>query len=260
MILRKFRKNVFFHYSKNQNNKSVILLHGLGGTGFAFKKLFGFLQNNNISFLASDHPSHGKTNEKDFNKYIDSIIDFLNENKIERFVIIAHSFGVEFAEMLFERINCRIDGIMLVTPIIEVKKQTKGFKLFIYKHKIIFNITGNLMSLLPQRWRYPDYTSLRRKIYLFYWLSDMTHCNIKEYFKIQSFVSDKKMTNTEFIKKSQVYLGKSDVITYSDLTYNLVANYAEKTVIHYGDHLYPLKEYTVFENDVFDFLKEKYYV
>ena len=260
MIARKFRNKVFFHSSKIQREKTVILLHGLGGTGFAFRKLFGFFEENNISFIAPDHPSHGKTTEKNFDSYADEIIKFLDENKVKRTVIIAHSFGAAFAEILFERINDRIDGIMLVTPLLEVKSQTKGFGLFTYEHKKLFDIAGSVMSVLPQRWRYPDYASLRRKLYPAYWLSDMTHCSIREYFKIQSYVADKKMTNKEFIRHSQVFLGRSDVITYADLTETLVSKYAEKTETHYGDHLYPLKEYPMFRKEVYEFLKEKKYV
>ncbi|HAV92367.1 TPA: hypothetical protein DCW38_04215 [candidate division WOR-3 bacterium] len=260
MISRKYRNRVFFHCSKNQNNKTVILLHGLGGTSFAFRKIFASLSKKNISFIAPDHPSHGKTFENDFNRYIDELINFMDENRVERAVLIAHSFGACFAEMLFERMHNRIDGIMLVTPLLEVKRQTKSTGLFTYAHKWIFDFAGNLMSYLPQRWRYPDYASLTRKLYPFYWISDMTHCNIKEYFKIQSFVSDKRMTNISFIENSIVYLGKSDVITFADLTKSLVFKYAKRVTIHEGDHLYPLKEYPIFEKEVFAFLEENKYV
>ncbi|MDD3803911.1 MAG: alpha/beta hydrolase [bacterium] len=260
MTLKEFKNNIFYHASAKQNRESLVLLHGLGGTGYAFKRLFLALEKKDVSFIAPDHPSHGKTIESDFVKYVEFILNLLTERRSERFIIISHSFGAVYAELLFERAKERIDQIMLVTPLLEARKQTKGMGLFTYDHPFLFDVAGNLMSVLPQRWRYPDYCRLGKKPYPFYWMSDMTHCNIREYFRIQRFVSEKRMTNIDFMSFSRVHLGKSDTITYADLTEKLVRGCAQKVVVHEGDHLYPLKEHRIFEDEVFSILKEKKYV
>lgn len=260
MAIANYKGSVFFHSSKRGGGKMLLLLHGLGGTGYAFRRLFPSLDKAGVAYLAPDHPSHGKTAENDFKRYADCILSVLKERESEKFIIVSHSFGAVFAEMLFERARERIDAIMLVTPLLEARRQTKGMGLFTYEHPSLFDAAGRVMSVLPQRWRYPDYARLGKKPYPFYWMSDMTHCNIREYFRIQRFVSVKRMTNIDFMSRSRVYLGKSDTITYAELTEKLVSGCAQRVVIHEGDHLYPLKEHKIFEDEVFSLLREKNYV
>ncbi len=62
MIKRVYYKGVFFHYNlKNQNEKSILFFHGLGGTSYSFKEYFYLLNDKESSFFAPDHPFHGKT-------------------------------------------------------------------------------------------------------------------------------------------------------------------------------------------------------
>ncbi|MEO0234468.1 MAG: alpha/beta hydrolase [candidate division WOR-3 bacterium] len=258
MIKRIKYKKVFFHYyNESQNTSAVLLLHGLGGTSFSFKKYFYILETQKIPFLASDHPFHGKTDEKDFFVYVDKIYEFLRKQGIDKIKIVSHSFGSFITELFYNRYKNFVTEIMLITPFIEAKKQTKGVGLFLYKKKYFFKFAGNILSIFPEKFKYPDYSKIRRKPYYAYWLNDMTHCDRKGYFDVQYFISDRKSENPEFLKMSEIHLGKYDVITYSDLTLKLLKKYQVKNItVHEGDHLLPLKEFFYFKDFFIKFVKQ----
>lgn len=251
-------KNVFFHYyNETQNNTAILLFHGLGGTSFSFKKYFFILETQKIPFFASDHPFHGKTEEKDFKLYVDKIYEFLKKHGINQVKIVSHSFGSFITELFYDKYKNFITEIMLITPFIEAKKQTKGMGLFLYNKKNIFKFAGKILSLIPEKFKYPDYSKIGKKPYYAYWLNDMTHCDRKGYFDIQYFISDRKSENTDFLKISEIHLAKYDVITYSDLTLKLLKSYQVKNIIvHNGDHLLPLKEFYYFKDFFIKFIKQ----
>lgn len=256
MIKKAVYKKVFFFYSKGSGKDAILILHGLGGTSWSMRRYFSILEKMNVSFIASDHPSHGYTSETDFNRYIEAINEFSVRIGIERYSIISHSFGAFFAETLHKRFKEKINKVMLVTPLLEITKQTKGIGLYFYTHPYFFDIAGNIGSHIPQHYRYPDYAYIGRKPYYAYWLSDMTHCNIKEYFKIQSFVSAKKLIYDDYLKGAEIHLGKYDTITDARLTLDLIKNRGAITKVHNADHLLPLKEFYYFKNYFIDFVKK----
>ncbi len=256
MIKRVYYKGVFFHYNlKNQHEKSILFFHGLGGTSYSFKEYFYLLNDKESSFFAPDHPFHGKTDLKDFKLYIDIIFQFLLKNKIQKVKIVSHSFGSFITELFNNRYSDSVEDIMLITPFIEAKKQTKGFGLFLYNNKNFFKLSGKLLSLFPEKFKYPDYSKIHKKPYYAYWINDMTHCDRKGYFDIQYFISDRKPQYPDYLKKSDIILGRYDLITYCDLTLKLLKGYEYKSVkIYPGDHLFPLKEFKFFKDDFLNFI------
>ncbi|MEO0288905.1 MAG: alpha/beta hydrolase [candidate division WOR-3 bacterium] len=249
-------KGVFFHLSENNKIKEpVLLLHGLGGTSYSFKRYFYLLDAQEISFFASDHPYHGKTDVENFEIYVDIIYELIKKYEFEKIKIVSHSFGSYVTELFYKKYDTLVSKIMLITPFIEAKQQTKGIGLLLYNKKNLFKYAGNFLSLFPQKFKYPDYSKVGRKPYYAYWINDMTHCDRKGYFKIQYFISDRKIENPEFLKISEVHLGRYDVITYSDRTLKLLKNYEVRNIkIHMGDHLLPLKEFEYFKKEFLNFI------
>lgn len=255
--IKKF-KGVYFHYAlSNQGKNAVLLLHGLGGTSYSFKKYFYLLEDQKISFFASDHPYHGKTDEIDFEIYTDIIYEFIKKYDFTTIKIVSHSFGSYITELFYKKYGGFVNKIMLITPFIEAQKQTKGIGLFLYKKKAFFRYAGKILSIFPEKFKYPDYSKIRKKPYYAYWINDMTHCDRKGYFKIQYFISDRKMENPDFLKISEIHLGRYDIITYSDLTLKLLKKYNIGNLkIHPGDHLLPLKEFDYFKKEFLNFINE----
>lgn len=256
MIHRRKFKGVYFHYDVNKEKKhAVLLLHGLGGTSYSYKRFFYLLEDKKISFFAPDHPFHGKTDEKNFEIYTDIIYEFIKKNDITNIQVVSHSFGSYVTELFYKKYKSFVNGIMLITPFIEAQKQTKGIGLFLYKQKSFFKHAGDILSLFPEKFKYPDYSKIGRKPYYAYWINDMTHCDRKGYFQIQYFISDRKIENSDFLKVSEVHLGRYDVITYSDLTLKLLKQYEVNSIkVHPGDHLIPLKEFEYFKYEFLNFI------
>lgn len=257
MLFRKKFKNVFFHYKiENYNKNCVLLLHGLGGTSYSFRKYFEILEKKNISFFASDHPFHGYTEERDFKTYVNTIFEFIKKNGCKEIKIVSHSFGSYVTELFYTKFKGSVKSIMLITPFIEAKKQTKGLGLLLYERKEFFRYAGKILSIFPEKFKYPDYARIGRKPYFAYWVNDMTHADRKGYFEIQYFVADRKIENSEFLNVSEIHLGIYDIITYCDMTKRLLKNYDLKNIfLHKGDHLFPLKEFNTFKENFIRFVE-----
>ncbi len=256
MLYKVKYKNVFFHYKALNSRKScILLLHGLGGTSYSFKRYFKILEEKNISFFASDHPFHGYTEERDFQTYVDTIFELIEKKGYKEIKIVSHSFGSYVTELFYTKFKGSVKNIMLITPFIEAKKQTKGLGLFLYEKKEFFRYAGKILSIFPEKFKYPDYAKIGRKPYYAYWLNDMTHTERKGYFEIQYFVADRKIENSEFLNVSEIHLGIYDIITYCDLTQRLLKNYNVKNIfLHKGDHLFPLKEFKNFKENFIQFV------
>lgn len=127
------------------SKKPLVFLHGWGVSSEIFKSLYPFLGRDfQIYFL--DLPGFGKTPiEKPMalKDYADFVYEFLKNNKIERSIIIGHSFGgavaIKMALIYPERI------LKIVLAGAAAIRQPSA------KTKIKIKIAGLIRPLLPQK-------------------------------------------------------------------------------------------------------------
>lgn len=234
-------KGVFFHHSSG-SRRGVLFLHGLGGTGYSFRRFFPLLREKNIPFIATDHPYHGYTKTESFEEYC------LNTKKAadllmpKGYDICAHSFGAYFANRIFN-LDKADKKLLLFNPLLEIKNQSKGIGEYLYSNLQYYRYISTHKVPVKQKWRYPDYAKLGNKAYICYWLSDMTHVDINGYFKTHVVAGEHIIKDFEWLDRSEVHLGRYDIITYSDLTHEFLKRTKAKVIIHNAEHLYPLKHY-----------------
>ena len=99
----------------NQQPKNLVFIHGWGGTSEIFKPLYYFLKDFEIYDL--DLPGFGKTpieKTMTLKDYADFVYEFLEDNKIERPIIIGHSFGGAVATKLALLYPDNISKLILV--------------------------------------------------------------------------------------------------------------------------------------------------
>src|SRR3990167_11120099 len=99
----------------NQQPKNLVFIHGWGFTSEIFKPLYYFLKDFEIYDL--DLPGFGKTpieKAMTLKDYADFVYKFLEDNKIERPIIIGHSFGGAVATKLALLYPDNISKLILV--------------------------------------------------------------------------------------------------------------------------------------------------
>lgn len=243
-----------YHYYNANNNKPIILfLHGLGGTGYAFRKYFTILKNNKISYLSTDHPFHGKTKIDSIEEYIDWLITVINNKHKGKVIIVAHCYGAEIAKQIVLTNRLKIKKVLLFNPLIDTNNQSKGFLKLIYHCNYILN-TLAILRWLPKLHHYPDYASIGNKPYIVYWLNDMTHVNIKKYIELQKNLRYIAFNNDKWINGSHIILGNKDTITNTKSTINLIMKMQTNTLILEGNHLLPLINFNKIEKIFINFL------
>ncbi len=246
--------NINYYYSNAKNSKPIILfLHGLGGTGYAFRKYFTILKNNKDSYLSPDHPFHGRTTIQNIDNYIDCLIRFIENNHNKDVIIVAHCYGTEIAKQIILTGKLKIHKIILFNPLIDIIKQSSGLLKFLYNYNCILN-ASTILKWLPKLHHYPDYASIGNKPYIVYWLNDMTHVNIEKYIELQKGLKYITFNNDKWINDSHIILGNKDTITNAENTLSLVKNMQTNTLILEGNHLLPLINYKKTEQILVDLL------
>jgi len=253
LLKRGTYKGVFFHHSQG-SKRGVLFLHGLGGTGYSFRRFFPVLSENNVPFIASDHPFHGYTTTDSFDDYCINVKKAADILMPQGYDICAHSFGAYFAEQIYYLEKNPSKKILLFNPLLEIKNQSKGTGKYLYSNLQYYKYLSEHKIPVKQKWRYPDYARLGNKAYICYWLSDMTHVDINGYFKTHVIAGERKIKRLEWLDVSEVHLGRYDIITYSDLTEEFLKRTKAKVFVHKAEHLFPLKHFRQAGRILIDFL------
>lgn len=81
--------------------KTIVILHGWGKRGSAYKEIQNIFEKKGYKVFSPDLPGFGDEKLKNTSLYLDDYVEFVESfykrNKIEKAVIIAHSFGGRIA-------------------------------------------------------------------------------------------------------------------------------------------------------------------
>lgn len=142
--------NIKIYYEKYGNtNKTILILPGWGDTRETFNQIINSFKDNYTIYIL-DYPGFGKSpipkKTLTIYDYTEIIYNFLNKNKINNPLIIAHSFGGRITTLLTTKYKVKIDKMLLIDIAgIKPKKTLKQkIKETIYKTlKRIIKITKN---------------------------------------------------------------------------------------------------------------------
>lgn len=124
----------------------ILLLHGWGLSKGKYHKLKKLFREDNYQIYAIDLPGFGESQiplkPYYLNDYVDFVINFLNKNKIQKPVIIGHSFGGRIAIKLAFLYPDLADKLILtgVPGITEHSLKILIFKIIAKTGKVIFNL------------------------------------------------------------------------------------------------------------------------
>ena len=127
------------NYIKEGESGSIILLiHGWGSNLELFRSMIYSLKKEHIVY-ALDLPGFGKTKEPDFawnvDNYVDFVIKFIEEMKIEKLSLLGHSFGGRIIIKLANKddLNFKLDRLVLLDSA-GIKPQNNGSNTFRAKY------------------------------------------------------------------------------------------------------------------------------
>ena len=125
-------KNLYYE-TIGDGSKNIIFLHGYGGSHHSFEALANYLDKCFKSYLL-DLPGFGDSKlEKSFtlDDYVTCINDFIVENRINKPLIIGHSFGGRIALKMTEEYQYKI--ILISTPIYDYRSIRIKIRLILNK-------------------------------------------------------------------------------------------------------------------------------
>ncbi len=129
--------------------KSIIILHGWGLCGEKYNELSKLLINKGYKVFAPDAPGFGSeplNKTMNLDDYVDFLDKFIKKNKIEKPILIGHSFGGRIASKFAWRYPQQVDKIILTgTPIFREKSFTK--KIFF----VLAAFGGSLLKKAPSK-------------------------------------------------------------------------------------------------------------
>lgn len=146
--------NIKIYYEKHgNNNKTILILPGWGNTRKTFNLLIDYFKENYTIYIF-DYPGFGNSNipTKDLTiyDYTEIIYNFIQKQKINNPIIIAHSFGGRISTLLNTKYNLKIDKMILID--IAGLKQKKNIKQRI-KEKI-YKLLKLLISKIKNKEKY----------------------------------------------------------------------------------------------------------
>lgn len=127
----KFKKNIIringrniFYLDSNNQNPTIILLHGFPGNHMGLIKLANYIGDDNYRLIIPDLPACGcsdpldkKHNLKNYSAWLN---DFLEALSIDEAIIIGHSFGSRIALVFTNFYPKRVKRLVLITPVLKV--------------------------------------------------------------------------------------------------------------------------------------------
>ena len=110
--------NIKIYYEKYGNtNKTILILPGWGDTRETFNQIINCFKDNYTIYIL-DYPGFGKSpipkKTLTIYDYTEIIYNFLNKNKINNPLIIAHSFGGRITTLLTTKYKVKIDKMLLI--------------------------------------------------------------------------------------------------------------------------------------------------
>ena len=135
--------DITFRYTRSQNGKTVLLLHGWGGSLNSFRTLEKQLIDSGFSVITIDFPGFGGSSLPpetfEMIDYFKIVAELLEQENIEKVSIVSHSFGGRVALLLASYLPNKIERLVLcdsagIKPIFSLKKSIKILKFKLLKN------------------------------------------------------------------------------------------------------------------------------
>jgi len=123
------KKKIFAYKFPKESDNTIILIHGVGSTGYLYNTTAGLLQEATQSeVFAIDLRGHGKSDGKDgvvdyINQYADDLADIINtirkQKPMGKIIIAGHSMGGGVAlNYALLKNKTKVDGYLLFAPLL----------------------------------------------------------------------------------------------------------------------------------------------
>lgn len=134
--------DITYRYTRSQNGKNVLLLHGWGGSLNSFRTLEKQLIDSGFSVITIDFPGFGGSalppESFEMIDYFKIVAELLEQENIEKVSIVSHSFGGRIALLLASYLPHKIEKLVLcdsagIKPRFSLKKSIKIWKFKLLK-------------------------------------------------------------------------------------------------------------------------------
>lgn len=253
-------KNIKIHYEIIGEGKPVIILHGLGCDSNQMKGCLEpiFKNHKNHKRVYIDLPGMGKSDDllkyASSDKILEIILSFIENIVSEKFLIIGDSFGGYLARGVLSKLNKKVDGIMLLCPVVIPNEKNRNLP----NSKVKF-IDENFINELDNKYKndFLEYgVIVDRKVYDRYVkeiqpglkISDEDFINLlKENYDF-SFDVDNEIHKIKYNKPALFITGRQDnCVGYNDL-WNLMGDYKRDSfsVIDMAGHNLQIEQPQIF--------------
>lgn len=233
------------HFEKyGTEKKKIVILPGWGNTRNTFDAMIYELKKKYTIYIM-DYPGFGQSIFPDYDltvyDYTNIIRDFIESEKIDNPIIIAHSFGGRIASLLAGYYKDKIDKLILIDSAgIKPKKNTiKIFKTFTYKFlkKLNFFLPKRKRNIYLKRlfrmFGSTDYKALDQ--HMLKTFRNIVNLDLKYYFKnidVKTLILWGKKDKDTPIKDAYIihkYIKNSKLHVFPDATHFSYLNYPTMT-------------------------------
>ena len=231
----------------------IIILHGWGANSSAWQTPKKLLEKMGFSVFIPDLPGFGKSLSPktawSVSDYVDFVVRFAKEKKLEKFILIGHSFGGRIAIKLAADYPENLSGLVLIGVPLKSKKTPKVL-LFALLSKV-----GKVVFLIPP---FSFFAPLARKC-LYHLIGEWDYYKtsgiMKETFK--KIISEDLTASLGKISLSTLVLwGKNDNVTPVSLAYFIKEKIplVHLLVLPGATHKLPYEQPEIFVKEVVEFL------
>lgn len=212
------------NYIVEGEGKDIIILHGWGASIMTVLPIVNILKDR-FKVHAIDLPGFGESKEPkkpiDSFEYANIVKDYMDKNKIEKAILIGHSFGGKLSIILGHKYPEMIEKIVLVNSAGLIPKRSIKYYIKVYSFKAMRNIYKNI----------------------FFWLKDET--------KLERFY--KRFGSTDY-KDSSGVMRKILVTVVNENLLPLLGGIKAPTLLIWGDEdtSTPLYMGKIMENNIKD--------
>lgn len=238
----------------------IIILHGWGSSSAAWEVTKQLLQKAGYQVLVPDLPGFGKEpvpkKPWSVSDYVEWVLGFIQLAKLDKFVLIGHSFGGRIAIKLTAQYPQKVEKLIL-TGAAGIRFTSLGEKIKINAFQLAC-ILGDLVFKVPP---FILFRPLVRKI--LYWIA-----GVKDYYEARDPIikeTFKKVINEDLIDilpkiKVPTYLlwGKDDLMIPPKHAYIMAEKIPDSKleIIEKAGHRLPYGQPEIFVEKVTEFLKE----
>ncbi|MBN2395726.1 MAG: alpha/beta hydrolase [Candidatus Atribacteria bacterium] len=136
----------------------IVLIHGLGLTRQIWYPTIGKINKKNLKIVIYDLSTHGQSKIKSWppsiDKHAEDVFNIIKFNRIEKFILIGHSYGGRIAQRFVELYPSRVAALGLISTW-HGPFNKKDLKVIKTKFKIAL-LANKIIGILP-KWMVPDF-------------------------------------------------------------------------------------------------------